>query len=296
MPNFDDELREYEKRNEEKIQAFFKSLVDKMPLFIAIAIAIFWIFYGTVEVFAPTITITERIGLSICTVVLAVTYCGLIQEGGFTSAKKSNEYKKAEELYEKAVNAGNTNKSEIREYAHEIARQNLYECRKNNLEANILVYSDYFDQDGKYIGGDYKHDKTLNKSQKKCLKKAVSQRIILPNIFGNISSRYFGLRKETNEKDYRLKTTISQTVFRTIVSVASVGFMFRFLGLSVGSMVYALFQIVLWTASGFSQRIKNFNFVMDNTIPQMKERTLIINGYLALNNEEKRKYRERSQQ
>lgn len=289
----DEELREYNKQKEEKIQELAKSMMNKMPLFIAIGIAIFWIFYGTVEVLPTNLSVVERIGLTICTIVLAITYCNLIADGGFRSARESQDYEKVNKEYEEAQRDGNTDKFEITEYAKDIAKDNLRDCRARNLDLNGLKYKDYFDIEGNYIGGDYKKNNILRRKQKRTIKKCINQRIVIPNIFGNISSKYFGLKKEITQKDYQRKDITIQTIIRAILSIFSVGMMFNFLGFSIGSMIFAFFQIVLWTASGFSQRLKNFNFVKDVLIPQMKEKTLIIKGYLGLSKEKKNYYEKR---
>ena len=184
-----EELRQYQKQKEERIQEFAKSMMNKMPLFIAIGIAIFWIFYGTVEIIPTNLSIVERIGLTICTIALAVTYCNLIADGGFKSARESEEYQTADSDYEKAQKNGNTEQLEITEYAKDIAKDNLRECRARNLDLNGLKYRDYFDIDGNYIGNDYKLDKQLRRKQKKTIKKCINLRIIIPNIFGNIREK-----------------------------------------------------------------------------------------------------------
>lgn len=290
MSSIDDEIREYNIRKEERIQEVAKSLMNRMPLFIAIGIAIFWVFYGTIEIYPTTLSVTDRIIVTVCTVALAVSYCDLIALGGFRSAKESGDYKEADKDYEDALKKGNTKKAEITEYAKDIAKENLKDWRKNNLESNGLKYETYFDENLEYIGGDYRKDKSLRRSQKKCIRKCINQRIILPDIFGFISSKVFGIKKPITEKQYLRKTSVYNTIIRIAISIASVGVMFNFLGFSIGSMIYALFQIVMWTASGFSQRIKNFNFIKDNIIPQIKEKTLIITGYLDLEEEQKNKY------
>lgn len=285
-----EELRRYQKQKEERIQEFAKSMMNKMPLFIAIGIAIFWIFYGTVEIIPTNLTIVERIGLTLCTIVLAVTYCNLIADGGFKSARDSEEYKTTDKDYNDAQKDGNSEQFEITEYAKDIAKDNLRDCRARNLDLNGLRYRDYFDIDGNYIGGDYKKNVGLRRKQKKTIKKCINLTIIIPNIFGNVSSKFFGLKKEVTQKDFKRKDITIQTIIRAVLSIFSVGMMFNFLGFSVGSAIYALFQIVLWTASGFSQRLKNYNFVKDVLIPQTKEKTLIINGYLALDDKRKEYY------
>lgn len=282
MNNFDDEVRKIEIAKEEKAQLFFKKLTSKIPLIIALGIAVWWIFYGTVKITSTTLSLTDRIGLTICTIVLAITYCSLISDGGFRSAKQTEYFIKVNDEYESAVKKGNAFKKEINKYAYEIAVGNLKECRKNNLEANGIEYEDIFDEDGKLILVDYKKDPRYSRKQKKVIRKCVCQRIILPSIFGNISSKYFGLKREISQKEYTAKTTLTKTITRTIVSIVSVGIMFEFVGFSWGSFIYAVFQIVMWTASGYVQRLKNYDFVIDELIPQLKEKILIITGYLEL--------------
>jgi len=281
MSDFEEELKAYEKRSEEKFQEFAKKLTSKIPLFIAIGIAIWWIFYGTVKIYPTTLSITERIELTVCTIVIALTYCSLIADGGYGSAKKSEAYKKVEDEYHNAIKNGNVYKKEIIEYAKEIAMGNLYECRKNNLESVGLKYDMFFDEKGDLKDVNIKSLK-LSRGQKKMLNKCINTHLIMPNLFGNISSRYFGLKKEMSQRQYQVNTTIVNGTVRAVVSIFSVGLMFEFIGFSIGSVIYALFQIVLWTASGFSQRMKNFNFVIDVLIPQLREKTLIINGYIEM--------------
>ena len=296
--DFEKELREYDKRTEEKAQAVFNWFKNQIALFIGIGIVIFWIFYGTVAIIPTKMELKDRIGLTICTIGLAVLYCGLISSGGFASAKKTQEFKNAENDNERAMKRGNGKKRQIQYYAIDVATKNLEDNRRNNLEANGLVYEDIFDENGELKAKNYqrnryhkkKNPNGYTKKQIKIISKCSKQKIIIPTIFGMISSKYFGLKKETTEKDYVRKNTTINTVSRIVLSTASVGFMFEFLGFSIASMIYALFQIVLWTASGFLQRMKNFNFVIDNTIPQMKERTLIIDGYMEMSDKEKEKY------
>ena len=80
-------------------------------------------------------------------------------------------------------------------------------------------------------------------------------------------------------------------MIRSIVAIFSVGISFTFLGLTWNAVIYALFQIVLWTGSGVVDRYKKYHFIIDKILPQIVENTLMINGYLELSEIEKEKYK-----
>lgn len=285
---FNNSVRELDARAEEKLQNFFKGVMAKLPLLVGIGIAVFWIFYGTVEIVPTSLSLVDRVGLTICTVILAITYCNLLADGGFKSAKLTLDYINASTEYEVALKNGIVYTEEINNYALVIARKNLYEARRNSLRSVGLKYEDYFEDNGDFKQDklDFKKDKRLNKKQKKYIKKCMRLQIIVPNIMSLVGGSFFGLKRYEEERSYRAKSISMQTVIRAVLSIASVGFMFNFLGFNTGAMIYALFQIVLWTGSGVGERIKNYNFVIEKTIPQLKEKTLIINGYLELNHKE----------
>jgi len=284
---------------EEKVKDMSASAMSIAPLLCAIGIAIWWLFYGSIEIYPTSLKITERIGLTICTVFLAVSYCKLISTGGFKSAKSTKEYKRLASDWGYAITKGNSQKKEIIEYAKSIARQNQKEVRTENLEKNGLRYCDFFNDDGELIYLEYKENKKnkhnlsgLTKSQIKIIKKCVNMRVDIPDMFGNISSKYFGLKKRISQKEFAKKNDISQTLIRLVISIFSVGFMFKFIGMSWGSFFYALFQIVMWSGSGILQRMKNYNFVVNELQPQILENTMIINGYLELEEDKKQLYKD----
>lgn len=280
MSDFDEQLREYNKAREEKANEFIKSMLARMPFFIALAIALWWVFYGTIRITGTKMTITEQIGTTVCTIALSLSYTSLIAQGGFDSARHTREYIETKDTWQKNVREGNIWKKEIIEYAKGIAEGNLYEVRKSILETNGIKYETIFDSNGKFIYTDYKKDKALTRHQKKMIKRCVNAKIILPTIFGNVSAGTFGMKKEETLSAYKAKTFTTGAIVKTVLSMVSVGLMFEFIGFSWGSMIYALFQIVLWTASGFSRRLKNYSFIMDTIVPQMEEKSLIIRGYL----------------
>lgn len=284
---------------EEGIKEVGQNAFALAPMFAAVGIAIWWIFSGMVSVTKVQLGITEQIGLAIATVFIALTYCKLIAEGGFQSAKQTKTYQAVSSEWTKAINRGNAHKKEINMYAKEIAKDNLKELRIENCEKNGIDYGEIFDANGNVIKLDYKENKyhkELNphgytKKQIRIIKKCIETKIDIPEMFGNISSRWFGIKKRQTQKEYERKTDISNGITRIIIALFSAGITFTWIGFSVQAIIYSLFQIVLWTASGILQRLKNYNFVLNNTMPQIVENTMMINGYMDLTDEKKEIYK-----
>ena len=279
MSNFDDELKQLELRNQERNKRLLNSILAKVPLFTGILIALWWVFYGTLDIEWSVTTVVKDVILTIATIVFAITYCNLIAEGGFRMAENTEDYKTSLTEYRKAVKENYRYKNEITEYASQIAFKNLKELRKRNLESNFLKYEDFYDENDRPKIIDLKSRKDLTRYQKKVIRKCARAYIVLPNIFEFTSEGYFGLKREKTKKEYLTTQQISKFITRTVLSFVSLGLIFRFTGFNVSGILYAFFQIVLWTASGVSQRLSNYRFVLENLLPQLDSKTLIINSY-----------------
>lgn len=280
MSNFDEELRELEKRNQERAKRIVNSLLARIPLFTGILIALWWVFYGTLDIEWSINTIFKDVILTIATIVFAITYCNLIADGGFRIAEDTDEYKSSLLAYNDAVKSGFKYKDQITDYAIQIALRNLKELRVRNLESNFLKYEDFFDENDKPIPIDFRKRKDLTRHQKKIVRQCVKAHIIVPNLFEFKGEGYFGLKREKSKKEYLTGQQITKVITRTVLSFVSLGLIFRFTGFNISGIMYAFFQIVLWTASGVSQRLNNYRFVLETTKPQLDSKTLIINGYL----------------
>lgn len=293
------ETENLNKTFEEKLEATKKKLIDLSPLMCGIGIAIWWIFYGMVEIVPTNLSIEQRIGLTVITIFIAIVYCNLISAGGYSDAKNTSAYRIAAREWTDAIKKGNSHKAEIIEYARTFALTNQKEIRTQNLENVGLNYSEIFTDSGELLKTDFdtnKYHKKKNpsgysKSEIKCIRKCINIRIQIPEMFGNISSRFFGIQKRTSVKEFDTKNTIKNTLIRSVVAIFSVGISFTFLGLTWNAVIYALFQIVLWTGSGVVDRYKKYHFIIDKILPQIVENTLMINGYLELSEIEKEKYK-----
>lgn len=296
MSSFDEELQKLNQRNEEKVQLAIKKLSSIIPGIIGVLIAVWWIFYGALEIEKFSFeVILSNIGLVICSIVMSIILCEIIAGGGFDSGKQTTRYVEAKTKHAKMVQMGLPKQKQILRYANLVAVNNLKESRMTNLAANGLFYDDYFDNEGNYIGGDYKHNHKLKGYQKRVISKCIHQKVVLPSIFGDISSKYFGLKKEVTQAEYRTKSSAKNIILRVFLAFSSVSVVFEFIGFNASSLIFAFFQIVLWTSSGFIQRINNFNFVTETLASQLEERALIIESYFALSDREKQQYEDTQQ-
>ena len=107
---------------EERLKGFGYKAGRSLPGIIAFLIALWWIFSGTVDITPSPLSITEKIGLTLCTVVLAVVFSDLISQGGFTSAKSTQVWHKVTNDWTNAIKRGNNQKKEIMLYAREITQ------------------------------------------------------------------------------------------------------------------------------------------------------------------------------
>ena len=287
--DFNLKLHEFELAKEEKRKMLMKKITSWLPTFILIGIAIWWIFYGTVEITSFKLSLVDQVGLTICTIVFALSFTTIIAEGGFKLGKSTDQYKEAEKENKAAQLKGMSKQKQIIRYATEIAQKNLYEMRKNNLQQNGMKYEDYFDQNGDVIPLDIKST-TLTRHQKRVLKKCINAKINIPNLFGSISNKFFGLKKEVSLKEYQTKTGVKRAAIRIVISFFSAAMIFNFIGFNLGGLIYAFFQIAMWSASGYIQKTKNFNFVIDELLPQLDDKTFIINSFMSLTEQEQSKY------
>lgn len=74
---------------EERVKGFGSKVGRSFPGIVAFLIAVWWVFSGTVDILPSVATISEKIGLTLSTVLLAVVFTDLLSQGGFASDRKS---------------------------------------------------------------------------------------------------------------------------------------------------------------------------------------------------------------
>lgn len=282
-----------EKTFEETIRGIGNWFGKNLPGIFVILISIFFLFTGVIKVVPTEMNWKEQTIMTFLTIIAGFSITSLVGEYGFSSAKKSDKFRRCENEYDAAVKQGLKYREPIDELAMEKAEANLKSVRLHLLEGVNLYYPDIFDDDGR-LKTDF--DITKFKNEKGFTKKlrayhtAVRMKIRNVNVFSMASSSVFGITKEKSEKSYRTETSVRSLITKVLLSIGTVGIMFQFLGWDVSAFIYAFMQIVLWIAMGLISRQKNFNFIYDEIIPQINNRKLIIEEFMAKSDAEKDAY------
>lgn len=264
----------------------------------AILISLFFIFSGTVDILPTKLGIKEQIIVAIINIIAGYSITKLIGEQGFTSAKNNIEFVEVRKSYESAVKNAIQYRSAIDEFAKDKAKENLKATRINICESVGLYYYDIFDEEGN-LKHDfditiYKSDKNYHKKVSrfnKCLKLKIQD----TSVFSKSGSSKFGIHKRKTEKQYRTKTYTVSAITKLVFGIGSVGVMFVWIGFDLGSVIYSSMQIILWSAFGVIDRLKNYNFIIEEIMPQYVDDELIINEFMSKPESEKKYYIERAE-
>ena len=284
---------------EENVRKFGNWLSKNISGIFAILISIFFVFQGLVDIVPTALGIKEQIIMAFTNIVAGFSITSLVGEYGFTSAKNTKVYINQRDSYNDSVKKSLKYREAIEELAKDKAKQNLISARIHILESANLYYGDIFSENGSLKTDfdimKYRKDKNFYKKLK-AYNRAVRLKVINVNVFGMASSSTFGLKKEITEKSYRTRKGAKSLIFKVLLGVSSVGVAFVFNGWSIGALIYAFMQIVLWVGFGLIDRQKNFNFVYDEIIPQMNGREIIINEFMNKEDNEKQEYINRAKQ
>lgn len=280
---------------ENKFKTFLSKIASNAVFITGILLGFGWIIYQSLadDIGFSFEGVINDIGFAIVVVCWGVLFGILISNGGYKSAKETDEFQLIAKEKTEAIKKGNPEREEIVCYTKDIAKNNQKEARREVLESFGLNYEEFFDNDGKLASYDYKKDKTLSRKQKKSIKYCINRiPIYIPNIFGSISGKLFGIRKRKTQAGFEAKNDIKNTIIRAIFTIFTVGITFT-IKWNIEGLIKALIQVSMWTASGVVQRIANYNFIINEIMPQLVEDTLIIEGYLSLSDEEKMRYKDK---
>lgn len=282
-----------EKTFEQKINDFGRWVSRHITTIFAVLISLFFIFSGTVKVLPTELALKEQIIMAFVNIVAGYSITNLIGEQGFTSARLDPDFKRQCGLYEDAVKKGTKYREAIDEFAKDKARVNLKNLRRNICESVGLYYFNVFDEEGN-LKNDF--DITVYKGDKNYLKKVhaynkcVRLTIQDASVFSRSGGSRFGTRKRKTVKGYRTKKGITGAITKILLGTVSIGVMFVFIGWSWGAAIYAFMQVALWSGMGVIDRQKNYNFMMEEIMPQYTDDRLVIEEFMEKTEPEQQYY------
>lgn len=282
---------------EERVRNVGGWLSKNLPAIFAILISAFFLFTGVIKVLPTEMSLKEQTIMTFITIIAGFSITSLVGEYGFTSAKNTSLYRDTTEDYNKAVKGALKYREAIDELAKERAEDNLKKLRIHILESVNISYDEVFNDYGRLITDfdiyKYKDEKGFVKKIRS-YHKAVKLKVVDTNVFGLASSSLFGIKKQISEKEYRTKNSIKSLLIKVLLSIATVGIMFQFLGWDWSALIYAFMQVVLWVAMGLITRQKNYNFVIEEILPQINSKELIIKEFMELDETKKNIYIEKT--
>lgn len=286
-----------EKTFEEHIRDIGNWFSKNLPAIFAVLISVFFLFTGVVKVLPTDLGWKEQTIMTFVTIVAGFSITSLVGEYGFSSAKNSQIFINTRMEYDKSVRGALKYREAIDQLAQDKANDNLRTLRIHILESVNLNYDDIFNEENRVITDfDITKYKKENGYVKKlrAYHKAIKLRVVDTNIFGLASSSMFGVKKDITEKEYRTRSSAKSLIIKVLLSVATAGIMLQFLGWNIGALIYAFMQVVLWVAMGLITRQKNYNFIMEEIMPQYIGKRIVIDEFMEMEDSKKQEYIERT--
>ena len=286
-----------EKTFEEHIRDIGNWFSKNLPAIFAVLISVFFLFTGVVKVLPTDLDWKEQTIMTFVTIVAGFSITSLVGEYGFSSAKNSQMFINTRMEYDKSVRGALKYREAIDQLAQDKANDNLRTLRIHILESVNLNYDDIFNEENRVITDfDITKYKKENGYVKKlrAYHKAIKLKVVDTNIFGLASSSLFGVKKDITEKEYRTRSSAKSLIIKVLLSVATAGIMLQFLGWNIGALIYAFMQVVLWVAMGLITRQKNYNFIMEEIMPQYIGKRIVIDEFMEMEDSKKQEYIERT--
>ena len=287
-----------ERTLEDVLNSTGKWITKHITTIFAILISLFFIFSGTVKVLPTELGVKEQIVVAILNIFAGFSISSLVGEQGFTSAKQSQDFKDIRKEYNDSVKKAIKYRSAIDEFAKEKAYENLKHLRIGLCESVGLYYYDIFDDNGSLKKDfniyQYKNDRRFRFTKLRIFKKAVKLKVQDYSVFSKSGSSKFGIEKRQTEKVYRAKKYPIKAIIKLVLGISSVGVMFVWIGFNLGSLVFAFAQVMLWTGMGVIDRLKNYNFIIEEIMPQYIDDRLVIDEFMEMSEEVKSVYVEKA--
>ena len=137
----------------DKIKEFVRK---NASLFVVFVIAIFYIFWGSVELKFQSLDWWELLVYICTTLIFGISIANLIGETGFTAGKLSPKYVETRKLLLKWCDAAIKYKDEAVAYADNEIQKEICDERKNILHRAGIAYSEIFNENGQVILSDKK--------------------------------------------------------------------------------------------------------------------------------------------
>lgn len=268
-----------------KVSSWLKTNI--IGIFLTI-VSIYFVFSGTVKVGTQQLN-WQSLFLFICTsLIFGVVISSLVAEGGYVAGKNDPLYQQTRQIGVEMSEQCIPYRDEAELYVNREIDKTILNDRTSLLAGCGLKYSEVFDENGVYI---------LTKEQFKALKYR-KKRVVIKcrfirkqdfTLFGFGSGKIVGRKRAPNESDRRKRQLLSTTISRVLIAIVTGSIMFYFIGLSFASILYAIYQLLIWIGTGLVTRQSNYNFITVTCKEYDQDRIWWLKSFMALSQEDKNK-------
>lgn len=254
-------------------------------------VSIYFVFSGTVKVGTQQLN-GQALFLFICTtLIFGIVISSLVAEGGYVAGKKDPDYIATRQLGVNISEQCIPFRDEAELYVNRQIDKTIMNDRTSLLAGCGLKYLEVFDERGVYI---------LKREQFKALKYRQKRTVIKCRLikkqdftlFGFGSGKIVGRKKAPNESDRRKRQLMTTTISRVLIAIVTGSIMFYFIGFSFASILYAIYQLLIWIGTGMITRQGNFNFITVTCKEYDQDRIWWLKSFMALPQEDKDKLTE----
>lgn len=271
MESLNESIREYASK-------YIKTIAMDL---VVVIVALAYVFYQMISFettsLNPLVLLAQAFMGIVCGIIIKVS----LGENGFSKGYNSDIWREEEDKYnETCSNYTDYVDDRLDNYYlyKEIEEKEIY--RRKNLQAVRLKYSNWFDDDGNFIGTKEK-EKKLKMYQKIVLYKCIRVRVYPLNLFSeyaNTSEQY--TKKEITDKSQRAKNVAKNSVSAVLIAIIGVYFIPVINSWNWASFISSTMQVALWVLFGILQLYTNYNFVVKEKVSVLrkKKEELVIYG------------------
>lgn len=242
-----------------KVYDFIKgNLINAIVILISVA----YVFYGMIGLDKTDLTIEEQIAKAGIGIVIGLLIKQGVGENGFNKGYNSTIWKEKMTDYSKASNQVINYLDRIDNfYIHEeLEKKRQY--RRMLLMEYRMKYEWFFNFKGEYVENKDKYS-TLDKKQRRALKKAVKVKIYNLNLLSEYSNEVIAsTKKEITDKNQRAKMFGKNGIAQIMGAIVGAYFLPAWNGWSWGAFIIASIQVTLWIFCGVAQLYTNYNYVV----------------------------------
>lgn len=256
---------------------YIKSLAMDL---VVVIVAFAYIFYQMITLektnLNPLILIAEALMGIICGIIIKQA----LGENGFSKGYNNPTWIEEEKKYNDSCNLAIDYVDRVDNFYISLEKEKRENYRRNKLQSVRLKYSNWFDENGDYIGTKEMYDE-LTFIQKIVLKRCIRVKIYVLNLFSQyeITSEQ-DTKKESTDRTQRSKNLTKNTVSAALVAVIGVYFIPILNGWNWASFISSTLQVALWVLFGVLQLYTNFNYVVQEKVAILRRKKELIQRFI----------------